>query len=70
MSELTLHDDLASLVEAALGCPLEALQAADAATVADALRAIASLPTPTPSDRQLAAKLAQAAALLEAEGGT
>lgn len=61
---LPMTVDLSDLLAAELGGPVGALDAAYADDVAAALRAIASLPTPTPADRRLAARLFQAAELI------
>ena len=58
-------DELAAVIEAATGRPLDQLTDAEAVDVADRLRAIAELPTPTPADQHLAHHLRTAADIIE-----
>jgi hypothetical protein len=55
---------------AAAGHALDDLSAAEAIELADDLRAVAALPTPSPLDVRLAADLSAAADLIERRAGT
>ena len=61
---------VADAVAASTGRTLDELTATEAIDVADQLRAIAALPTPSPRDVHLAAELDAAAAIIEGHAGT
>ena len=62
-------DELAAVIEVAAGRPLDQLTVSEALDVADRLRTIAELPTPTPADQHLAHHLRLAADLIEQQAG-
>ena len=66
---MTTTDELGTVVEAAAGRPLDQLTVTEALDVADQLRAITELPTPTPADQHLARHLRAAADLIEQRAG-
>ena len=67
---MTDPDTLAAAVEAAVGHPLDQLGTAEAIDVADRLRAtVAALPSTSPAEAQLAARLTEAAELVERHAG-
>jgi hypothetical protein len=62
-------DELAAVIEAATGRPLDQLTDTEAAHVADQLRMISELPTPSPGDQHLAHHLRTVADIIERRAG-
>ena len=62
-------DELAAVIEAAAGRPLDKHTATEALDIAERLRAIAELPTPAPADQHLAHHLRTAADIIEQQVG-
>ena len=62
-------EELAAVIEATAGRPLDQLTVTEAVDVAERLRVIAELPAPTPADQHLAHHLRAAADIIEQRAG-